>query len=233
MTPLWGRVTDIVGRKYILYPGIVVFAVGSALCGASQSMNMLIASRALQGIGGGAIMSLTQIIIGDIVPLAKRGIYNSFFGAVWGISSCVGPVLGKHFVICPSQPLLTRSFAVFPLLARLQAESSHSTETIGDGASSLTSPPQVSLWLLYTSPSTLTRHARTHGQCSHGHSTFSVWRSSCLVAHASLSVSHSLRITGGEIKRQLRCLLSEGCYSPRVLLISWSPSATLSSHRES
>ncbi|KAJ9112554.1 hypothetical protein QFC19_000571 [Naganishia cerealis] len=94
MTPLWGRVTDIVGRKYILYPGIVVFAVGSALCGASQSMNMLIASRALQGIGGGAIMSLTQIIIGDIVPLAKRGIYNSFFGAVWGISSCVGPVLG-------------------------------------------------------------------------------------------------------------------------------------------
>lgn len=113
MTPLWGRVTDIVGRKYILYPGIVVFAAGSALCGASQSMNMLIASRALQGIGGGAIMSLTQIIIGDIVPLAKRGIYNSFFGAVWGISSCVGPVLGKYFLMSASPH--SSSYAYHPL----------------------------------------------------------------------------------------------------------------------
>ncbi|KAI5455350.1 hypothetical protein NCC49_000164 [Naganishia albida] len=94
MTPLWGRLTDIVGRKQVLYPGIVVFAVGSALCGASQSMNMLIGSRALQGIGGGAIMSLTQIIIGDIVPLAKRGAWSGLFGGVWGVASVLGPLLG-------------------------------------------------------------------------------------------------------------------------------------------
>ncbi|KAF7341255.1 Membrane transporter [Mycena venus] len=92
--PAYGKLSDIFGRKMVLYPSICVFLVGSALCGAAKSMTWLILARALQGIGGAGIQQMVMIVIGDIVPLEQRGKYGSSLGAMWGIASVVGPVVG-------------------------------------------------------------------------------------------------------------------------------------------
>lgn len=97
VTPLYGKISDIYGRRPIFMFSIIVFLVGSALAGASQSMAQLIASRALQGVGAGGLMSLTFAIIGDIIPPRERGRYQGYFGAVWGLSSVAGPLLGGFF----------------------------------------------------------------------------------------------------------------------------------------
>lgn len=94
LSPVYGKISDIVGRKAVFYPIVVIFLIGSALCGAAQSMTWLILARALQGIGGGGILQMVNIIIGDIVPLEKRGTFGGYTGALWGIASIVGPLVG-------------------------------------------------------------------------------------------------------------------------------------------
>ncbi|MFL5930297.1 MAG: MFS transporter, partial [Gaiellaceae bacterium] len=95
---VYGKLGDLYGRKIVLQTAIVIFLVGSALCGLAQGMFELIAFRALQGIGGGGLIVTTMAVIGDIVPPRDRGKYQGFFGAVFGVSTVLGPLLGGFFV---------------------------------------------------------------------------------------------------------------------------------------
>ncbi|MEU6686367.1 MDR family MFS transporter [Streptomyces sp. NPDC046832] len=96
-TPLWGKLGDQYGRKRLFQTAIVIFLVGSALCGAAQDMAQLIAFRALQGLGGGGLIVLSMAIVGDLVPPRERGRYQGLFGAVFGATSVLGPLLGGLF----------------------------------------------------------------------------------------------------------------------------------------
>ncbi|HEU0316474.1 MAG TPA: MDR family MFS transporter, partial [Solirubrobacteraceae bacterium] len=97
VTPLYGKLGDLFGRKVVLQAALVVFLVGSALCGLAQNLTELIAFRAIQGLGGGGLMVSAQAAIGDVVPPRDRGRYQGIFGAVFGVSSVAGPLLGGFF----------------------------------------------------------------------------------------------------------------------------------------
>src|SRR6266550_1430661 len=97
VTPIYGKLGDLYGRKIVLQSAIALFLVGSALCGLSRSMMQLILFRAVQGLGGGGLNVTTQAVVGDIVPPRERGRYQGIFGAAFGLASIAGPLVGGYF----------------------------------------------------------------------------------------------------------------------------------------
>ena len=93
-SPLWGRASDMLGRRRLYLVGIVLFLLGSALCGLAQNMGWLVGARALQGLGAGAVLPLTMTIVGETYQLSERGRVQAFISGVWGLSGLLGPLLG-------------------------------------------------------------------------------------------------------------------------------------------
>lgn len=97
MTPIYGRLSDLYGRRHMLLVSIALFVIGSAACALATSMELLIAARVLQGIGGGGLRSIAQIVIADIIPPRHRGRYQGYLSTNFLVSTALGPVLGGFF----------------------------------------------------------------------------------------------------------------------------------------
>ncbi len=97
-TPIYGKISDLYGRGPILIISIALFVASSAFCALAQDMGQLVAARALQGLGGGGMMSVTQALIADIIAPRERGSYQAYFAGVWAAASVAGPMIGGFFV---------------------------------------------------------------------------------------------------------------------------------------
>jgi len=143
VTPLYGKLSDIHGRRPVLLGGIAIFVLGSIACALSPSMPALIAARALQGVGGGGLIAMAQTIVGDAVPPRERGRYQGYFGAVFAASSIAGPVLGGVFaehlhwtmIFWINVPLGILAFAISAnaLKALPRHERPHTLDLLGAG----------------------------------------------------------------------------------------------------
>jgi len=96
--PIYGKLADLYGRKPVFSYGILVFLIGSVLCGFAKTMNMLILFRLIQGLGAGAVQPIATTIVGDIFTMTERARIQGYISSVWGISSIIGPALGAFFV---------------------------------------------------------------------------------------------------------------------------------------
>ena len=154
VTPIYGKLGDMYGRKKIFMSSIIIFLIGSVLCGLSQSMDQLIIFRAIQGLGGGGLMALVLAIVGDVVPPRERGRYQGYLGAVFGVSSVAGPLLGGlitehiswHWIFFINIPL--GALALYVVSTRLHLpvrRSPHRVDYLGAG---LLSVAAVSLLLV-------------------------------------------------------------------------------------
>lgn len=97
LVPVYGKLSDVYGRRPVLVFGIALFALGSALCALAWSMPALIAFRAVQGLGAGAVLPMAQTIAGDIYTVAERAKAQGYLASVWGMSAIVGPAVGGVF----------------------------------------------------------------------------------------------------------------------------------------
>ncbi|KAK4167236.1 putative transporter [Cladorrhinum sp. PSN259] len=125
--PIWGKISDIWGRKQVMLIAVAVFWVGSLLSAVSKNMGMLIAARAIQGIGGGGVIILVNVCISDLFSMRKRGVYFGVMGIVWAIAGAIGPVLGGVFTskvtwrwcFYVNLPISGLGFAVLAFVLRL------------------------------------------------------------------------------------------------------------------
>jgi EmrB/QacA subfamily drug resistance transporter len=97
-TPLFGKLSDLYGRRLLFQAAIIIFVVGSLLCGISQNLTQLVLARGFQGIGGGGLMAMAFVIVGDVVPPRERGRYVGLFTSVFALASVIGPLIGGFFV---------------------------------------------------------------------------------------------------------------------------------------
>lgn len=98
VVPLYGKFGDLFGRKTVLQISVILFLIGSALCGLAQNMEQLIFTRALQGLGGGGLMVVSMAAVADVIPPQDRGKYQGLFGGVFGLATVIGPLLGGFIV---------------------------------------------------------------------------------------------------------------------------------------
>ncbi|KAH9933611.1 iron permease [Epithele typhae] len=137
--PFSGRLADVFGRRPVALLAIAIFVLGSALGGAAQSMNWLIAARTVQGIGGGAIVNLGSIVLSDLVPLAERGTYQSILVLVWALASGVGPLVigaladgsGWRWVFYLNIPIASVSFACVAVFLNVKTPPGSVREKLG------------------------------------------------------------------------------------------------------
>jgi EmrB/QacA subfamily drug resistance transporter len=156
VTPLYGKLGDLYGRKLVLQIGLVIFVIGSALCGQASSMTELILFRGIQGLGGGGLMVSAQASIGDVVSPRERGKYSGLFGGVFGVATVVGPLLGGfltsalswHWIFYVNLPIGLLAFIV--LQRTLPAHTARVKHTIDYLGTALLAVALTALVLLTT-----------------------------------------------------------------------------------
>ena len=127
--PIWGRLSDLYGRRRMYLLGVAIFLIGSLFCGISQSMVQLILARALQGLGAGCIIPLSMTIVGELYTLAERPRTQALFSGVWGVASIAGPLVGGYVTDYLSWPWVFYLNLPFGLLAASVIASAYPAST--------------------------------------------------------------------------------------------------------